>query len=47
MPYSERQRRFLYSELNRKKKGKKGKTGMSVKKLTKMARSPLEKESMR
>ena len=47
MPYTEKQRRFFGAELNRKKKGVKGKTEMSKKKLGKLVRSPLEKELSR
>lgn len=47
MPYTEKQRRFLFSELKRKKSGKKGRTDMSVMKLEEMAHSPLEKEARR
>lgn len=40
---SEKQRRFFGAELGRKKKGKKTKTGMSMKQLTDFARKPARK----
>lgn len=45
---SEKQRRFLFSELNRRKKGKKSRLkGLSTAKLKEMAHSPLASEAMR
>lgn len=41
---SEKQRRFIFSELGRAKKGKKTKTGLGVDKLTEMAHAPLKKK---
>ena len=47
MPYSEKQRRFFFSELNRKKKGARAKTRLSKRKLTKLAHAPIEREMER
>lgn len=44
---SERQRRFLFSELQRRKKGKKRRMKISTSKLKEMAHSPLKSEAMR
>ena len=44
---SEKQRRFLFSELNRRKKGKSKLKGLSTAKLKEMARSPLMSEAKR
>lgn len=48
MPYTEKQRRFLFSELNRRKRGSKRlMKGISDSKLKKLAHSPLESEARR
>lgn len=45
---SERQRRFMFSELNRRKKGKRSRMkGLSTTKLKEMAHSPLMSEAKR
>jgi len=48
MPYTEKQRRFFYSELKRRKGGKKRMmNGIGTGKLEKLTKSPLEKEVSR
>ena len=48
MPISERQRRFMFAELNRRKNGKSRlMKGLTTKKLKKLAHSPLESELKR
>ena len=46
MPYTERQRKFAFAEIQRRKKGKKsrGFKGMSTGELETYAHSPLEKK---
>jgi len=45
MPYSEKQRRAMWAEINRRKKGKKRSfKGMSLAQLKKHARAPLKKK---
>lgn len=46
MPYSERQRKFAFAELGRRKRGlaERGFKGMSDSKLMEYAHSPLEKK---
>lgn len=43
MPYSEKQRRFMYADAARAKEGKHTKTGMSLGQLLDYAHSPLKK----
>lgn len=44
MPYSEKQRRFMYAEIARKESGKKARTGMSLGQFMDYAHAPLEKK---
>jgi hypothetical protein len=44
MPYSEKQRRFMYAEIARKEAGKRTRTGMTLGQLMDYAHAPLEKK---
>ena len=45
MPYTERQRRFMYADAARAKAGKKTRTGMTLGELMEYARKPLEQKA--
>jgi len=48
MPYTEKQRRAMWAEINRRKKGKAWRfKGMSLAQLKKHARAPLKKRKKR
>lgn len=44
MPYSEKQRRYMYADAARAKEGKHTKTGMTLGQLMDYAEKPLEKK---